>query len=1023
MKSNYTWLILMLFSITAVLAQEKTVSGNISDASGLPLPGVNVIIKGTSNGTQSDFDGNYTLQANNGQTIVFSYVGFKTDEAVVGANNNINIVMQEDAAVLEEVVITGYGNRGKDVLVSAVSLVTSEEISQLVSTTSVDNMLQGKAAGVQVTAANGKPGATAFVRVRGTTSLTAGASSPLYIIDGAPIDEEDLNAISNNEIESISILKDAATTSQYGSRGANGVVVITTKKGTKNKDAVIKLSSRYGVTSKIKDNYTMMNTTQKLQYERELFLLGAGSGNSPGVISTLEERQFLINNSIDWEDRILKEGTIQSNSFSISGGEEKSDYYFSVGHDRNTGIIQDVSGFERINARLNTNFEVKSWLDMGASVAYSRALSDEPRDRNNVQNPFRAYYDYNPYEPEFILDENGNTELDDNGDPLWNFNHTGFLVTEAIATTPEIEIQNITFINTYAKVKFNDNWNFRTQFSLNHENYRREYYVEPGNRLDFFVGDPNFPGIKSDNGFQEVDYTMSNTLNYSYSNDVHSLNVSALYEYNFNEFNSYTLRGRGFASSELTTQINAAEVVSASTGRNRITLVSYGAFANYDYKQRYIIGGSIRTDGSSNFGADHQFGTFYSGSVGWNVAKEEFFNVDWINTMKFRASYGTVGNRGSLGPYGPQGTVGFGNPYPGGSTTSNVNSPNENLKWESTAIVDVGLELGLFNNRVTAVVDYYRKETTDLLFQVPAADESGIPGFAINSNLGKIENKGWEFELNADIIRTPDLKWTVGGNISFLENKILELPDNDGDGIGDDIEPGDAFNLIFREGEAINAFFLLRYDGVDPETGRPLYLDADGNSMFLDELPEGENRVLLDKSPIAKFEGGFFSTISYKGFGLRTDFVYKSGNWINNFVQSNLLSDGLSIADNQAVGAFNYWKQPGDTGVLPSPIYGIEAQQSSDRFLQKGDFVRLRNITLSYNVPKLFLEKTPINSIRIYAQGQNLLTFGSSFFGDPEVGISSGETISQGNAIAPGEATLYSYPTTKSYTFGVDISF
>lgn len=1023
MKTKFSGILTLLLVLVVQLsfAQTKTITGTVTDDAGLPLPGANVIIKGTNTGTQTDFDGNYSIAAAEGQTLTYSYVGFETQEFQVVSGVSTYNVQLLPGAVLETVVLTGYNNTKKDVLTSAVSLVTAEELEELVSTTSVDNLLQGKASGVAVTAANGKPGATAFVRIRGTSSLVAGASSPLYIVDGAPLDEADLNAIPNSEIESISILKDAATTSQYGSRGANGVVVITTKKGKKNKDATIRFSSRFGVSDRTDDSIDIMNAEQKLRYEKELADLGVSAANSlPGNTATPEERAFLIANAVDWEEIVLRDAIIQSNNVSISGGEEKVDYFFSLGHDRNTGIIDGVQGFERLNGRLNANFDAKPWLKMGASVAYSRSISDEPRDRNNVQNPFRAIFDYNAYEPEFILDDQGNVTFDDNGDPVYNFNHTGFLITEAIATTPEIEVQNLTFFNSYANVIFSDAWNYRLQFSLNHENFRREYYVQPNNRLDFFVGDADFPGIKTDNGFQTVDYTVSNSLNYTLNAETgHNLSAYGLFEYNFRETNSYSVSSSGFASSSLTTQANASRIDAGTTGRNRLTLVSYGAFANYDYKERYLLAASGRYDGSSNFGADNQFGFFYSGSAGWNIAKENFFAVDWIDNLKIRGSYGTVGNRGALGSYASQGTVVFGS-YPGGSSTIPSNIANPDLQWEETSILDIGLELGMFNNRVTAVVDYFKKETDNLLFNVPAPDESGIPGFSVASNLGKIENSGVEVELNADIIRNEDLKWSVGGNVAFLDNKILELPDNDGDGVGDDIEPF-TFSTIFREGERINSYFLLRYDGVDPATGRPLFLDADGNSVFFDELPEGENRVLLDKSPIADIEGGFFSNINYKGFGLRTDFVYRFGNYINNFVRSNVQSDGTAIDDNQDVGAFNYWKQPGDTGVLPNPLFGQEAQQASDRFLEKGDFVRLRNVTLSYTFNKRTLERTPFNSIRVYAQGQNLLTF-SDFFGDPEVGISSGETISQNGTVAPGEATLYSYPTLKSISFGIDVS-
>jgi len=305
------------------------------------------------------------------------------------------------------------------------------------------------------------------------------------------------------------------------------------------------------------------------------------------------------------------------------------------------------------------------------------------------------------------------------------------------------------------------------------------------------------------------------------------------------------------------------------------------------------------------------------------------------------------------------------------------------------------------------------------LFAIPTADEAGVG--SINGNVGDIRNKGLEISLQADLFRSNDFKWTLGGNIIFLDHEIVKLPD------GEPIDPtANTFFIRWEEGRLINEHFLIRYAGVDPATGRAQFYGGDGNVYFANELPEGEeHRVFQGKSTIADKEGGFFSNITYKGFGLRTDFVFKYGNWINNFVRSDRESDGLAIADNQAVGAFNYWQQPGDTDVLPSPIYSATdatVMGNSDRWLERGDYIRMRNVTLSYTFPSKTLEKTPISSLRIYLQGQNLLTF-TKFWGDPEVGLSSGETISFANAVAPGEATLYSYPNTKSYQIGLDLSF
>lgn len=1016
--------LLLALVVQLTFAQQKTISGTVTDDINLPLPGVNIIIKGTMTGTQSDFDGNYSINAEPGQTLVFSYVGFSTQEVPVTlATNTVNLKLQPDAAVLDAVVVTGYTRRNQTVQTSAVVAISAEEINQLTPTTSIDNLLQGKAAGVQVTAANGKPGQGAFVRIRGMGSLVAGASSPLYVIDGAPVREQDLASISNEDIENITILKDAAVTAQYGSRGANGVVVITTKSGNRNRDAIVRFSSRYGTISKIKDNFTMMNAEQKMQYEAEMFALGvAAAGTRPGVTTEpgSEERQFLLNNSRDWQDIILRDGVIQSTNVSFSGGAEKMDYFFSAGYDRNTGIIDNIKGFERINSRLNLNFDAKDWLTIGANVGYTRSLSDEPRDRNNVQNPFRAMYIYNPYEPEFQLNPDGTVELDENGNPIYNPTHQGFSIRGALLSEPENTVTNLLLASVNTTVKFSPNWNYTFSAAFNHVNFRRESYSKPGGILQNIIGDPDFPGLKTDNGAQRLDMTLSNRLNYNINTDSgHNVNVLGLFEYNFNENNFYRVTSRGFPSAALTTQINAAEVTVGSTNRNRLSLVSYGLFADYNYKERYLASASIRTDGSSNFGKGKEFGTFYSGSIGWNIANEEFFAVDAVNDLKIRASYGTVGNRNGIDRYAPRDLVAFGS-YPGGSATIPSNIGNPELQWETTKTSNIGLELNMFNNRLRTVFDYFERNTTDLLFNIPTAHEAGVPGGGIAGNLGEIENKGFEISLQADIIRKPGLIWTVGGNAGFMKNKIIELPD------GEDIAPPTTFSILWREGESLNQHYLLRYAGVDPDTGRPLYLGIDGNAYTQDELislfPEDtDHRVLNGRSTIPKVEGGFFNSITYKGWGLRTDFIFKTGNYINNFVRAAIETDGNNPAGNHHVGAFNYWQQPGDTNVLPSPIYRAEVI-ASDRFLEKGDFIRMRNIVLSYTFPSETLERSPINSLRIYAQGQNLLTF-TKFFGDPEVGISSGETINFVNTVAPGEATLFSYPQTKSIQVGVDVSF
>tara|TARA_R100000306_G_scaffold4192_3_gene7038 strand:+ start:332 stop:3427 length:3096 start_codon:yes stop_codon:yes gene_type:complete len=1031
MRTKFSGILTLLLALVVQLtfAQQKTITGTVTDDTGLPLPGANVIIKGTSTGTQSDFDGNYTISANVGQTLTFSYVGFDTKEVKVGTQNKIDITL-EPGESLSEVVVTGYSTRNQTVQTSAVVSISASEIAEMAPTTSVDNLLQGKAAGVQVTSANGKPGQGAFVRIRGTGSLTAGASSPLYIVDGIPIREEELNNIPNDDIENISILKDAAVTSRYGSRGSNGVVVITTKSGNRNKEATIRFSSRYGTTSRIEPNFTMMNAEQKLQFEAEMYAFGIG-GTQPGV-TTLPgspERQQLLNNAVDWEELVLKDGQVQSNNVSISGGAEKADYYFSVGHDKNTGIIDKLEGYERLNSRLNLNIDPKEWLSVGVNVGYSRSTSDEPRDRNNVQNPFRAMLDLSPYETEFKYDEDGNLLLDDDGNPIYNDEvhvASGFNIRNALITEPSKDIENLTLGSVDSKIMFSKNFSYGFNIAVSHLNRRIERYSFPGGVLDRILSPGNPTGRKTDATTQRLDMTVSNRLNYNLNSNNHNLNVLGLYEYNFNEINFIRAVAEGFSSSSLTTIENASTILDfdaegnhlTTSQRSRLALLSYGVFADYDFGERYLLSASIRRDGSSNFGADYKYGTFWSVSAGWNLAKESFMDVDGIDDLKIRGSYGTVGNRTGIGRYQALGTVVFAS-YPGGASTVVDQIANPELKWETTSTLNVGLEFNLLNRRIRGVADYFERKTEDLLFDIPRAAESGISN--ITGNLGTIQNNGVELSLAADLFRSSDFTWTIGGNILIqTKSEIVSLPN------GDPIDAPNTFSIRYEEGRKINEHYMVRYAGVDPQNGRAQYLNADGELIYAPEVTD-EDRVFQGKSTIADKEGGFFTDVKYKGFGLRTDFVFKAGNYINNAVKADRYFDpnySTSIADNFAVGAFNYWQQPGDTDVLPSPKYATSdlVGTDTDQFLEKGDYIRMRNITLSYSFPSKFLEKTPINSFRIYAQGQNLLTF-TKFWGDPEVGISSGETISFADTVAPGEATLYSYPNTKSIQVGFDVSF
>jgi TonB-linked SusC/RagA family outer membrane protein len=1017
MKTKFSGILTLLlaFAVQFSFAQEKTISGTVSDENNMPLPGATVVIEGTTSGTSTDFDGNYSISANVGDVLTYSYVGYSAQSKTVGASNSINVSLQPDNA-LEEVVVVAFGEKKREDLTSAVSVVTSEDLSKLSPTTSVDNMLQGVAAGVQVVAGNGKPGQTAFVRVRGVGSINA-SSAPLYIIDG--VIAPDLNSVNPNDIESLSVLKDAATASLYGSRAANGVVVIKTKTGRKNRAAEVTLSSRVGYGQRIEDNFQMMNAAQKIQYERELSALGvANAASLPGATLTSQEQyNYLVSLDTNWFDELLRRSFIQSNALSVAGGSEEISYFLSVGHDRNTGIIQDVSGFERMNARMNVTYQAKDWLEIGANVSVISTSTDEPRDRNNVQNPFRAMYDYNPYETKFVVDGDGNTVFDENGDPEYNLTRAGFSISEALVNNPENEYRTFTIGGISVKADLTDQLTNTFRMGATNSAFRREYFLKPGSVLDGYVGDATNPGSKTDNGSNELDYTITNLLSYNQIfGEKHDVTITGLFEFNKRTLRNYSLSSIGFSNPDLSVQAVAAVPTAATTNLFTRSLLSYGGFLDYNYDSKYLATASIRRDGASTFGINNRFGVFWSASAAWNLANENFLkDSDIIDDLKLRGSYGTSGNSNGLASYGAQATLGFGS-LNGSSTAIPTDNGNPDLGFEKNEIWGIGVEFSAFKGRLSGVVDYYQRTTSDLLLNAPLPALGGEPDGSIFSNIGEMVNKGIEIELRGDIIKTQDMTLTIGGNIAFVDNEVTKLVPSASNPEGDDIITNGG--TIIRVGEEIYTYNLVRWAGINPANGEPLFYDADGNITNVYDANALE--VLSGKSPIAKFDGGVNLYFKYKGFDVSTDFYYKVGNYIQNFMESNMLSDGVGVDANQRLDAFNYWKQPGDTNVLPNPLFGNEAQNGSDRWLQKGDYIRLRNLTLGYNLPSEFTKQLNISSLRLFIQGQNLWTYAPHFNGEPEVGIGSGETA---NNVGFGNYNLYSYPQTQSVSIGVDFKF
>ena len=1005
MRFKTMWFVIFFFGVLQFsFAQEKTVTGTVKDHLGEELPGVAVIVKGEQKGTQTGFDGTYSLKVAVGKTLVFSYIGMQSKEVKVGASNTIDVVLEEEAQGLDEVVVTGYNTRKREVSSANVTTVSGENLGKLTPSTSVDNMLQGKASGVDVTALNGKPGQTATIKIRGAISLnTKGGdkAQPLYVIDGVFVSESDLNILNPNDIETMSVLKDAASTAIYGSRGANGVIVITTKQGKKG-NAKISYSGRTGFGEKIKDRFEMMNAAEKMQYE-EVF-------NPTRYSRTPEQKAQLLGYDHNWADDILRTAQIISHTLSASGATDNGAYFFSGGWDKNTGIVRNNDGFSRITARANFNTKLSEKLKIGLNSSVSHTTSDELRDRNNIQNPFRAIYLYNPYEPVFERNDDGSFVIDSEGNYVYNAGSQPFSIIEGIMNAPSVRKTTHFVANAFADYELGKGFSFKTQYSANYRRYKGENYTMPKSQLDIIVGDPKAPGSKSDYGRDSYLYTWLNQLNYQKSFGQHNFNATVFSEFTEDYYHSYSLSNKGYNSKLLNTQDNGAKATDTETKKEESAIFSLATSVEYDYNGIYLASASIRRDGASRFGKNNRYGTFWSGSLGWNIAKEEFLkSAEWLNNLKLTASYGTTGNW-YIPNYAAQGYYRSSSYNEEPSAIINTNIANPDLTWEKQESLNFGVETSMFHNRLSFTASYFSNTRKDFLFELSLPKEGGA--YTKYVNAGKMATNGIELSFNADVLKTTDFKWSVGGNITFIDYKIKSL-----DGRDNLVVSGIS---VLKEGETPFTFYLPQYAGVDTNNGDALYYNHNQNTgevKVVSDFSQATTQLLSGKSPFAKQYGGFNTSINYKGIDLSADFSFKLGNYSYNYVTQNLLSDGRNGNDNQRKDALDYWKKPGDNKL---PALSAKNSQTTDRFLQDASFLRLRNVTLGYNIPKDFIKGA---NVRVFVQAQNLYTW-TKFEGDPEISIGSGENqLGTNQNFIPGLYYQYSYPTLQTYTMGVDITF
>jgi TonB-dependent starch-binding outer membrane protein SusC len=992
MKKNLRLTIFSLLIITSigVMAQERTVSGKVTSAEdGSTLPGVNVVLKGTSVGVVTDVSGEYRIAVpTSGATLVFSFIGMTTTEVEVGSRAVIDVQIATDVTQLSEVIVTGYGSTLKKEFSGSSATISADAISKLPSL-SVNQALQGQASGVFVTANSGAPGGGISVRVRGQSTIS-GSSEPLYVIDGVPVIAGNLsqdgfggqstNALAGlnpQDIQSMEVLKDASTTAIYGTRGANGVVLITTKRGQSGK-STINLNYATGFAN-------ATNTVDVVSAREWVDIKNEARVNSGGT--ALPDSGYFGWDGVtdtDWVKEVFRTAKISEYQLNMQGGDEKTRYYLSGSFRDEEGTMLG-SSYQRGTMRLNLDHKASELFSFGTSLSISSDLNKRIQNDNNIYGIYSASILTPPLRP--VRDEDGNYV-----DALPSFNTNP--VRDALL--PRFDNKTKKFIgNLYTNFKIIDGLNFRTDFSYDYNTLTEDHYAPASTAIGRPIGDGNF------NYRQIGTYIIEPTLRFAKNyNNTHSINAVLGSTFQDRSELSSIVRGNGFASEALTYVTSAATIYDGDSYRVDYSLNSVFGRVNYAFKEKYLASASVRRDGSSRFGANNRFATFYAVSAGWNFSDEAFMdNFGWLSLGKLRASYGTTGNDG-IGDFRYVGAWDGGGNYLDQSAYIPTQIENKDLKWENTTTVDVGLELSLFENRVNLNVGYFKKNTNDLLFRAPLPQSTGFND--VWDNIGEIENKGFEVELGGTILNTSSgFNWKLNSNISFLRNKVISLTDQNFVRAG--------FASIYQEGKPLNTFWGLKFLGVDPATGLSIFQDTNGDGT----VDINDETVIGDYQP--DFMGGITNTFTYKGFSLDVFLQFVQGVDVYN----NTLQFTTNPAANWGMTTEmrRRWKQPGDITDIPKPLTnnGLNGSDNS-RYLSDASYMRLKNITLSYNLPSSLVSKIKLRSARIYATGQNLLTFTKYNGADPEVSTFGNVSTSQGT-------DFLTYPQSKVYQFGINIGF
>ena len=976
-----------------VQQQSQKLRGQVIDAkTGDPVIGVNILVKGTTNGTITDIDGKYEINAPVGSLLQISFIGYQTVEIKATAGEQ-TIKLQEDTETLDEVVVVGYGVQKKESLTGAMSTLKENKLKDI-TTPTVENMLNGKVSGVYVAPGSGQPGSNGAVQIRGRATLS-GSTSPLWVIDGVIVGE-DPGVLNPSDIENMTILKDAASTAIYGSQGANGVIIVTTKMG-KSEKMKINASVKLGVS-------TMTNGKMEVMNGAELYDYYASFPNQEDIKFSRWNPE-LRNANFDWGDLASQAGFTQDYNLSLSGGNEKMSSYFSLGYYSEEGTVKGYK-YDRYSFRYRSNYKPFSWLTIKPNISGSM------KNTNDAQYDYTAKYTMFPWDSPY--DEDGNLVPD---------RYSGWVDSSDLNYLNVLSYGNHTTQKTYEfsgnfdfDIKITDWLTFTSVNNYRWTGYFQSTYTDP--RTDSASGVQGRVEEEQTNNIQR--YT-NQYLTFNKMFGKHS--VQALLAYEFMDTSAKVINAKG------TGIVSGFEVLDATAtpeevGGNLTEWAKQSVFAkvNYAYDNRYLAEASIRRDGASNFGDDKKYGNFFSISAGWNINREKWFKADWVDVLKLRASYGSVGNI-PYSKYPQYGLYSVSSNYNGIPAILISQVGNKDLTWEQTYTAGVGVDANFFNNRLRFVFDYYNKYTSNILYQVPV---SGLTGITSRwQNVGEMRNSGVEFTIGGDIIRTKDWLWSIDLNMGYNKNKLEKLYGDDPNmmiigGGGNDTSIAGAAEKVLKVGYSTDRYYLREWAGVDPKNGAPLWYKNDGSGETTSNYSEAQQVMTEATSP--KLFGGFNTTLTWKNIDLNASFGYSLGGKIYNYSRQEYDSDGAYTDRNQIklIDGWSRWEKEGDIATHPVASYGNKSNsnKASTRYLEDGNYLKLRSLSIGYN---LDLSKYYIQNMRIYFTAENVFTV-TKFSGiDPEVPAYYDETTGTYKAIGTAGANLY--PSTRKFMFGINLTF